>query len=152
MHSMGIVGMPRRYSQFTELVNGKYEHIYQFLTSTDPLVLFVTVAAIGTALAQFIFLFNFIWSLFRGERAGANPWDATTLEWVTPSPPPHDNFGGVAPVVYRGAYEFAVPGAPEDYVLQTNPDETGPNTLPAAAQATTAAAVQGAGNGHDGHR
>ncbi|MBA3241389.1 MAG: hypothetical protein H0T60_09225, partial [Acidobacteria bacterium] len=149
MHSMGIVGMPRRYSQFYEIVNGKRQHIYEFLTSTDPLVTFVTVAAILTAIAQLLFFYNFFWSIFKGKKAGDNPWEATTLEWATPSPPPHDNFGGVAPTVYRGAYEYAVPGAIEDYVMQTNPDETGPNITPAG---TTARIVQGNGNGHDGHR
>jgi cytochrome c oxidase subunit 1 len=146
MHTMGIVGMPRRYSQFTEIVNGKEEHIYHFLRTTSPLVLFVTVAAIITAVTQLIFLFNFFWSMFKGERAGDNPWEATTLEWATTSPPPFDNFGGKVPVVYRGAYEFAVPDAPEDYVMQTTPDETGEN-LPAVA-----GAGQGTGNGHNGNR
>jgi hypothetical protein len=50
------------------------------------------------------------------------------------------------PVVYRGAYEYGVPGAPEDYVLQTTPDETGPNVAYAAD-----GDVQGRGNGHNGH-
>jgi cytochrome c oxidase subunit 1 len=88
---------------------------------------FVTWAAIITVAAQGLLFFNFFWSLFRGERATDNPWDATTLEWVTATPPPHDNFGGKVPTVYRGAYEFGVPGAPEDFVLQTTPDETEPN-------------------------
>ncbi|MCA1634699.1 MAG: cbb3-type cytochrome c oxidase subunit I [Acidobacteria bacterium] len=150
MHSMGIVGMPRRYSQFYEIVNGKRQHIYEFLTSTDPLVMFVTVAAILTAIAQLLFFFNFFWSIFKGKKAGDNPWEATTLEWATPSPPPHDNFGGVAPTVYRGAYEYAVPGAVEDYVMQTNPDETGPNLTPSGM--ITTSVLKGNGNGHDGHK
>jgi cytochrome c oxidase subunit 1 len=117
MHTMGIVGMPRRYAQFTE---------YRFLDSLHPLVVFVSIAAIITVLTQLVFYFNLIWSVFKGKRAGANPWEATTLEWVTDSPPPHDNFAGVLPVVYRGPYEFAVPGAPNDYLMQTEPDpETG---------------------------
>src|SRR5437763_2102002 len=85
MHVMGLVGMPRRYASFAE---------YQFLTKTHPLVMLVTIAAIITAFTQLIFLFNFIWSLFKGERASDNPWEATTLEWTTATPPPHDNFGG----------------------------------------------------------
>jgi cytochrome c oxidase subunit 1 len=117
MHTMGIVGMPRRYAQFTE---------YRFLDSLHPLVVFVSIAAIITVLTQLVFYFNLIWSVFKGKKAGANPWEATTLEWVTDSPPPHDNFAGVLPVVYRGPYEFAVPGAPNDYLMQTEPDpETG---------------------------
>ncbi len=130
MHTMGMVGMPRRYSQFTE---------YRFLDSIHPLVIFVSIAAIITALVQLVFYFNLIWSVFKGKKAGDNPWEATTLEWNTSSPPPHDNFAGVLPVVYRGPYEFAVPGAPNDYVMQTEPD------------ASTATEGVG-GNGHNGHK
>jgi cytochrome c oxidase subunit 1 len=131
MHTMGIVGMPRRFAQFTE---------YEFLATLHPLVVFVSIAAIATVIAQFLFYFNLVWSLFKGKTAGPNPWEATTLEWITASPPPHDNFAGVIPTVYRGPYEFAVPGAPNDFIMQTEPD-TG--TVPA---------TEGAGNGHNGHR
>jgi cytochrome c oxidase subunit 1 len=143
MHAMGMVGLPRRYSQFYEVINGRVEWIYHFNAPTHGLIHFVTWAAIITVAFQFLFVFNFFWSLFKGKRASDNPWDATTLEWVTATPPPHDNFGGRVPVVYRGAYEFGVPGAPEDFVLQTTPDETGPNV-------TYAADGQGTGNGHNG--
>lgn len=128
MHVMGLVGMPRRYSQFTE---------YTFLSRLHPLVVFVSVVAIITVLTQFLFYFNLIWSIFKGKKAGANPWDATTLEWTTTSPPAHDNFAGVLPVVYRGPYEFAVPGAPNDFVMQNEPE-------------TEVERV--GGNGHNGHR
>jgi len=146
MHSMGIVGMPRRYSQFTETVGGNREHIYKFLTSTDPLVMFVTVAAIVTAVVQVIFFWNFFYSMFKGEKASDNPWEATTLEWVTATPPPHDNFGGKVPTVYRGAYEYSVPGAPEDYVMQTTPDEALAN-----ADGNGHGGGYGKANGDDGH-
>ena len=135
MHIMGIVGMPRRYSRFAE--NG--QQIYYFLESLHPLVIFVTFAAIITFLAQFIFFFNLFWSMFKGKKCTENnPWEATTLEWDTTSPPPHDNFAGVHPVVYRGAYEYSVPGAPNDFVMQTNPDEFGEH--------------EGSGDGHNGHK
>ena len=65
-----------------------------------------------------IFLYNFFWSMKRGKKAEVNPWHATTLEWTVPSPPPHDNFAGRPPAVYRGPYEYAVPDAVEDYVPQ----------------------------------
>ncbi len=135
MHVMGIVGMPRRYSSFQE---------YDFLRSLSPLVMFVTIAAIVTAGAQFIFFFNFFWSLFKGKKAGDNPWEATTLEWVIPSPPPHDNFAGIMPKVYRGPYEFSVPGAPDDYILQTTPDPT--------AEQAGAGNQRSGSNGQDGHK
>jgi cytochrome c oxidase subunit I len=79
----------------------------------------LTIATIGTVFAQALFLFNFFWSLLRGETSGnKNPWRATTLEWFVDSPPPSENFGGGVPVVYRGAYEFGVPLAGEDFVPQ----------------------------------
>src|SRR3989475_1107629 len=112
-HAMGMLGMPRRYSRFDE---------YEFLKNSKGLVLFVTVAAIITVAVQFVFYFNLVWSLFKGKIASDNPWEATTLEWTTATPPPHDNFAGHVPVVYRGPYEFSVPGAPKDYVMQTEPE------------------------------
>jgi cytochrome c oxidase subunit 1 len=126
MHVMGLVGMPRRFSSFTE---------YEFLKELHPLVVFVSVAAIITISVQLVFYFNVFWSMFKGKRAGDNPWEATTLEWNTTSPPPHDNFAGVLPTVYRGPYEFAVPGASNDYMMQTD----------AGAEVTS-------GNGHNGHK
>jgi cytochrome c oxidase subunit 1 len=126
MHVMGIQGMPRRFSSFTE---------YQFLASLHPLVVFVSIAAIVTIAVQFLFYFNVFWSIFKGEKAGDNPWEATTLEWNTSSPPPHDNFAGVLPTVYHGPYEFAVPGAPRDFVMQTDIEAEVPGD-----------------NGHNGHK
>jgi cytochrome c oxidase subunit 1 len=78
----------------------------------------VTIAAFVTATAQIVFLVNFFWSLAKGPLAGKNPWNATTLEWTTDSPPPHDNFGGNYPSVYRGPYEFSVPGVRDDFIPQ----------------------------------
>jgi cytochrome c oxidase subunit I len=80
---------------------------------------FITVAILLTVFAQGLFLINFLWSLFRGERVlENNPWRATTLEWSVSSPPPADDFGVTDPVVYRGAYEFSLPGVAEDFVPQ----------------------------------
>jgi cytochrome c oxidase subunit 1 len=153
MHAMGLVGMNRRYSQFYEVVNGKLEYIYHFNEPAHQLIHFVTWAAIITVAAQSLFIFNFFWSMFKGERASDNPWEATTLEWTTATPPPHDNFGGKTPVVYRGAYEFGVPGAPDDYVMQTTPDETEANVASGVAREIHEQGNgHGDGNGHDGHR
>ena len=112
MHYLGMAGQTRRYSQFTEVA-------YQ--AKLLPLQTFITVAAIITIGAQLIFVINLFWSMFKGPKASDNPWEATTLEWTTSTPPPHDNFGGVTPVVHRGPYEYGVPGAPRDYVMQTDP-------------------------------
>jgi cytochrome c oxidase subunit I len=101
---------------------------------------FVTGATILTVGAQALFLFNFIWSLWRAERTeDRNPWRATTLEWTVASPALADSFGEGNPMVYRGAYEFSVPGAPEDFVAQdvaTSPAE-GTSQAKQAAEART---------------
>jgi len=112
MHYLGMAGQTRRYSQFTEVA-------YQ--TKLIPLQTFITVAAIITISAQFIFVINLFWSMFKGPKASDNPWEATTLEWTTTTPPPHDNFGGVTPVVHNGPYEYGVPGAAKDFVMQSDP-------------------------------
>jgi cytochrome c oxidase subunit 1 len=112
MHYLGMAAQPRRYSQFTELA---------YLQHLLPLNRLMTYAAIVTIAAQFIFVINLFWSMFKGPKASDNPWEATTLEWTTATPPPHDNFGGKTPVVYHGPYEYSVPGAPKDYVMQTDP-------------------------------
>ncbi|HXE90587.1 MAG TPA: cbb3-type cytochrome c oxidase subunit I [Terriglobales bacterium] len=116
MHYLGIAGHPRRYSQLTEV---------KFLEPLMSLQEFITIAALITIGAQIIFVINLFWSMFKGAKATANPWEATTLEWTVPSPPPHDNFGGRVPVVRHGPYEYAVPGAARDYVMQ-NEESTVP--------------------------
>ena len=59
--------------------------------------------------------------MFKGPKADKNPWKANTLEWQTDAPPPHGYCGPELPVVYRGPYEYSVPGAEEDYIPQTVP-------------------------------
>ena len=76
-----------------------------------------SVSAWCLGLVQLIFVVNFFWSIRRGEKVGANPWQATTLEWGTPSPPPHGNFTR-PPVVERGPYDYSVPGRENDFVPQ----------------------------------
>ncbi len=71
-------------------------------------------------LAQLPFIFNFFWSIRGGRKVNDNPWESTTLEWQTPTPPPHGNFL-TPPVVHRGPYEYSVPGRTEDYTPQTEP-------------------------------
>ncbi len=85
----------------------------------SPVRSFITFAILITVFAQGLFLFNFLWSLFRGEKVEeCNSWRATTLEWSVSSPPPPDDFGASDPVVYRGAYEFGVLGVADDFVPQ----------------------------------
>jgi cytochrome c oxidase subunit I len=70
------------------------------------------------AISQLVFIANLVLTLTRGRRSEENPWRATTLEWTTSSPPPHDNFAAT-PSVYRGAYDYSVPGAAADFVPQS---------------------------------
>jgi cytochrome c oxidase subunit 1 len=92
---------------------------------------FVTIATILTVVAQVLFVLNFVWSLWRGEKTeDRNPWRAATLEWSVPSPPPIDNFGASEPMVYRGAYEFSASGAAADFV----PQNVAPAPLERASQ------------------
>lgn len=70
------------------------------------------------ALAQVPFLVNMVMSAFIGKKVKSdNPWDATTLEWATPTPPGHGNFA-VTPSVYRGPYEYSRPDDERDYTPQ----------------------------------
>jgi len=82
----------------------------------------MTIAALLTGAAQLIFLYNLIHSRFHGAPASANPWEATSLEWTTASPPLVDNFGGKHPVVYHDPYQYSVEGAAKDYIMQDSPE------------------------------
>ncbi len=112
MHYLGMAGHPRRYSSLEAVA---------YLQRLMPVQRWITWAALITISAQLVFLFNLFWSMAKGKRASENPWEATTLEWTVPSPPPHDNFGGHTPVVNHGPYEYSVPGAPRDFIMQTDP-------------------------------
>ena len=71
---------------------------------------------------QIVFIINFFYSMFAGEKAGKNPWKANTLEWTTESPPPHGNWPpSQLPTVYRAPYEYSVPGREKDYWPQNEP-------------------------------
>jgi cytochrome c oxidase subunit 1 len=121
MHIMGMAGQTRRYSFHWNPATGEGLH---YLSNMTPLTRFVSIAAFVTIGAQLIFLINLVWSWIKGKKASENPWEATSLEWIIPSPPPHDNFAGVEPEVHRGPYEYSVPGASKDYLMQT--DAEGP--------------------------
>jgi cytochrome c oxidase subunit 1 len=110
----GVAGDQRRvysYAQFAEQSRPALQH----LRTTSTIALLVMLSF------QLIFLFNFFWSLRSGKCAEANPWRSTTLEWTVPSPPPHGNFAEL-PTVYRGPYEYGLPGRAEDYWPQNAPN------------------------------
>ena len=122
MHYIGIAGFPRRYYSFT--------NFDAFSTFTD-LNAFVSIAAIITFGSQIIFAFNFLYSIFKGRIAPANPWGSTTLEWTTPRNPGHGNWPGKIPEVYRWPYDYSKPGAKEDFIPQNIPySQTPESNLP----------------------
>jgi cytochrome c oxidase subunit 1 len=112
-HFLGLQGAPRRYYAFTA---------FDYLQKTRGQNLIISLSAFLLVSSQTLFLVNFVWSLFKGRLAAANPWRATTLEWTVPSPPPHGNFDAV-PVVSRWAYEYGVPDAGADFAAQTVPGD-----------------------------
>jgi len=78
--------------------------------------------AVALGLAQIPFIINLFWSLNHGEEAHSdNPWNSTTLEWQTPTPPPHGNFA-TPPQIHRGPYEYSVPGHDTDFTPQNEPE------------------------------
>ncbi|MCP5519090.1 MAG: cbb3-type cytochrome c oxidase subunit I [Verrucomicrobiales bacterium] len=81
----------------------------------------ISHAAWLLGLAQIPFVINFFWSIRHGEKVvGDNPWEATTLDWATPTPPPHGNFAS-PPVVARGPYEYSFAGRKGDFTPQNQP-------------------------------
>ena len=123
MHQVGLGGMMRRI----------YDPLqYTHLQPMQPTNEFISIAAFLLIGTQFIFAFNFLYSLFRGAKAPANPWNANSLEWSAPSPPPHGNFA-VTPIVHRGPYEYSYPGADQDYLPQDAPPTRHGEHQPATA-------------------
>jgi len=104
---LGAAGQHRRifnFQNFSELASPSFQQLR----------VVATVSLVIMLLFQLPFLFNFTYSMFRGKKAERNPWQANTLEWLAPSPPPHGNFEEL-PEVYRPPYEYSIPGRAEDY-------------------------------------
>ncbi|MDI4632782.1 cbb3-type cytochrome c oxidase subunit I [Pelomonas sp. V22] len=118
MHYLGLLGMPRRYYNFDD---------YAFIpVSAHQLNAFISVVALIVGVVQLVFVWNLIWSAFKGRKAEPNPWRAASLEWLTPdTPPKHGNWGPRLPVVHRWAYAYNVPGTKDDFVTQTAPPSDG---------------------------
>jgi cytochrome c oxidase subunit I len=113
-HYLGLAGVVRRYQAFAPDYMQRFTPVHQA----------ITIAALLTGAAQLLFVYNMIHSRFWGKPAPLNPWEATSLEWSTPSsPPPFDNFGGKLPVVYHDPYQYGVEGSSGDYVMQTSPEK-----------------------------
>ena len=125
MFAQGLAGMNRRMYDGGQ----QYAHNQVILGSIlghqiSPLKLNIVIgmAAWTLGLFQLPFIINFFSSIKWGQKVGNNPWDATTLEWSAPSPPGHGNFL-TEPIVYRGPYEYSVPGAAKDFSPQFEPEK-----------------------------
>jgi cytochrome c oxidase subunit 1 len=109
---LGIAGQHRRIYDYTD-----FPELMQY----QDLRVLATVALLVMLGFQLVFFYNMIASWISGEKAGKNPWKSNTLEWSTESPPPHGNWPEL-PTVYRGPYEYSVPGREEDYWPQHVPN------------------------------
>ena len=98
MHIIGAGGHMRRIATLME---------YEWLKPFQGWNRMITVSAFCLGFSQFIFLFNFFWSMYKGQKAEANPWQSNTLEWTVPSPAPEHNYTPV-PTVHHGPYEYGV--------------------------------------------
>ncbi|MSQ01979.1 MAG: cytochrome c oxidase subunit I [Myxococcales bacterium] len=110
---LGAAGDHRRifdYSNFPELASPEMQ----------AMRVFATVALLVMLAVQPLFAWNFFRNMWKGKVAEANPWNANTLEWQCPSPPPHGNFNPM-PEVYRGPYEYSQPGRADDFWPQNSP-------------------------------
>jgi cytochrome c oxidase subunit 1 len=116
MHFVGLAGAPRRYYDYSA-----FEYL-DFVMDLQPII--STFAIIG-AIGQLPFLWNFFYSIFRGQVATENPWKSNTLEWTTPVKHVHGNWPGALPEVHRWAYDYSNPDFDEDFVPQTVPVKAG---------------------------
>lgn len=125
MHILGVNGMMRRIYDYTQ---------YAHLAHLQPMNAFMSVCAFILGFSILIFMFNLIWSIFKGKIAPTNPWNANTLEWTLSYPIAHGNFPTM-PRVFRGPYEYSAPDAPDgqDFYPQTTPP---PGWGPTSASAT----------------
>ncbi|MGA2748327.1 MAG: cbb3-type cytochrome c oxidase subunit I [Verrucomicrobiota bacterium] len=121
MFVQGMAGMSRRlydggatYAASSDVIGLSKEVLHLNVNISHA------VWALG--ISQIPFIINFFWSIHHGKKITSdNPWQATTLEWQTPTPPPHGNFD--KPVeVFRGPYEYSVPGHAADFTPQSEPE------------------------------
>ena len=113
MHYEGLAGMPRRYYDFSN-----WESFKMF----NGLNEMISIVAIIVFAAQFLFIFNFFHSMYKGRKlteSTKNPWHSTTLEWSTPVNPPHGNWVEEIPEVHRWPYDYGKDG--RDFIPQTEP-------------------------------
>lgn len=113
MHYEGLAGMPRRYYDFSN-----WESFKMF----NGLNEFISIVAIIVFATQFLFIFNYFYSMYKGRKVTEqtkNPWHACTLEWTTPVNPGHGNWPGEIPEVHRWAYDYSKDD--RDFIPQNEP-------------------------------
>jgi len=100
---------------------GDHRRIYNYMNFPDQsspelqaLRITATVALLVMLAFQVVFFYNVFKTFRSGKKAEKNPWDSNTLEWTADSPPPHGNWAEL-PTVYRGPYEYGVPGRAKDF-------------------------------------
>ncbi|MFN8295337.1 MAG: cbb3-type cytochrome c oxidase subunit I [Chitinophagales bacterium] len=113
MHFIGLAGVPRRYYSFNEIeAFAQYGDLNKLISAVSIIVF----------LGQFVFLVNFVWSIYRGKKASQNPWQANTLEWTSPIEGIHGNWDGELPTVHRWPYDYSRnPDSDVDFIPQTVP-------------------------------
>ncbi len=116
MHFLGLAGLPRRY--YTNTMFPMFDNLVEINE-------LISLFAILGVVAQGLFLFNFFYSVWRGQKAPQNPWESNTLEWTTPVEHIHGNWPGEIPHVYRWAYDYSKPGADQDFIPQNVPLKAG---------------------------
>ena len=111
MHYEGLAGMPRRYYDYSNWES------FKMFGGLNEFISFVALIVFAT---QILFLFNFVYSIFKGRKVTTlNPWGSNTLEWTTPIRPGHGNWPGEIPEVHRGAYDYGKDG--NEFIPQNVP-------------------------------
>ncbi|CAN5529234.1 cbb3-type cytochrome c oxidase subunit I [soil metagenome] len=122
MHFVGLAGAPRRYYAYTA---------YSGFDAAININYLISAFALLGGLAQFIFVINFFYSMYRGKKSVQNPWKSNTIEWTSPVMGIHGNWPGEIPTVYRWPYDYSKPGHDDDFIPQTTPyEETKNSNLP----------------------
>jgi len=133
MFAQGIKGMLRRMSDGA--VNYSAARVPGAIDALPGSVMqlngWILWAAIALGIAQIPFIINLFWSISHGEPVDSNPWQATTLDWQTPTPPPHGNFAH-EPVTVRGPYEYSAPGHAADFTPQDEAESSSAPITPTA--------------------
>lgn len=120
MHFIGMAGLPRRYYTNTN---------FPLFDDLQDVNVIITVFALVGGVFQLVFLFNFFYSMFYGQKTVQNPWRSNTLEWTAPIEHIHGNWPGEIPEVHRWAYDYSKPGHDEDFVPQNVPMKPGEEVL-----------------------